>query len=69
MQIKYNSYYIFLFILYFSIIFGFIFNENLNPGSYGDWIGGNEFVIKSFSIGLKETLLTYDSFGHMHSPV
>lgn len=69
MQIKYNSYYIFLVILYFSIIFGFIFNENLNLGSYGDWIGGNEPVIKSFSIGLKETLLSYDSFGHRHSPV
>ena len=61
--------YIFLFILYLSLICGFILNENLNPGSYDDWIGGNEPVIKSFSIRLKETLFSYESFGHRHSPV
>ena len=61
--------YIFFFILYLSLISGFILNEDLNLGSYNDWIGGNEPVIKSFFVGLKETLLSYESFGHRHSPV
>jgi hypothetical protein len=61
--------YIFLFILYLSLICGFIFNENFNTGSYRDWIGSYEPIIKSFSIKFKETLLSYESFGNRHSPI
>jgi hypothetical protein len=61
--------YIFLFILYLSLICGFIFNENLNTGSYKDWISSYEPIIKSFSTKFKETLLFYESFGNRHSPI
>ena len=47
----------------------FFFGENLNYGSYGDWIGSNRDCIKDFSNNFTYTFLNFDSYGHRHSPV
>ena len=54
--------------LYISLIIGFLLNENLNYGSYQDWVN-TTLVIESFSRNLTETLLNYEAYGHRHSPV
>ena len=55
--------------LYLTLIVGFIFNENLNLGSYYDWINVYEPPIRDFSSNFKDTLLSYDQYGQRHSPV
>jgi len=57
------------FILYLSLIIGFLYNENLNYGSYGDWINSNLEPIKDFSDNFLNTFLNFDQYGHRHSPV
>ena len=57
------------FFLYLTLIVGFIYGENLNYGSYGDWIGSNQEPIKDFSNNFTYTFLNFDSYGHRHSPV
>ena len=59
---------LFLF-FYLTLVTGFFFGENLNYGSYGDWIGSNREPIKDFSINFTYTFLNFDSYGHRHSPV
>jgi len=44
------------FTLYLSLIIGFLYNENLNYGSYGDWINSNLEPIKDFSSNFLYTL-------------
>ena len=63
-----NSVSFFLF-FYLTLIIGFFFGENLNYGSYGDWIGSNREPIKDFSSNFTYTFLNFDSYGHRHSPV
>ena len=63
-----NNIFLLLF-LYLTLIIGFIYGENLNHGSYGDWIGANRDPIKDFSNDFTYTFLNYDSYGHRHSPV
>jgi hypothetical protein len=55
-------------ILYISLILGFLFNENLNFGSYYDWINVYMPPIKDFSINFYETLLGFEKYGQRHSP-
>ena len=57
------------FTLYLSLIIGFLYNENLNYGSYGDWINSNLEPIKDFSSNFLYTFLNFDQYGHRHSPV
>jgi hypothetical protein len=59
----------FFLLLYLTLIIGFFFGENLNYGSYGDWIGANREPIKDFSNNFTYTFLNYDSYSHRHSPV
>jgi len=59
----------FLLFLYLTLIIGFIYGENLNYGSYGDWIGANHDLIKNFSNDFTYTFLNFDSYGHRHSPI
>ena len=59
----------FFLLLYLTLIIGFFFGENLNYGSYGDWIGANREPIKDFSDNFTYTFLNYDSYSHRHSPV
>ena len=54
--------------LYFSLVFGFYINENLNYGAIGDW-HTDKSVIEALSVDIKKTLLRYESFGHRHSPL
>ena len=63
-----NSVSFFLF-FYLTLIIGFFFGENLNYGSYGDWLGSNRVLIKDFSNNFTYTFLNFDSYGHRHSPV
>jgi len=60
---------IFFFLLYVSLILGFVWDENLNFGSYPDWTRAYIPAIKDFSINLKETALSYEKYGQRHSPV
>jgi hypothetical protein len=66
--LTFNNVSFFLF-LYLTLIIGFFFGENLNYGSYGDWVGGNREPIKDFSNNFTYTFLNFDSYGHRHSPV
>ena len=59
----------FFFVLYFSLLTGFYFDENLNFGSYYDWINVYVPPIKDFSENFGETLLNYDQYGQRHSPI
>jgi hypothetical protein len=63
-----NNVSFFLF-LYLTLVIGFFFGENLNHGSYGDWIGSNREPIKDFSNNFTYTFLNFDIYGHRHSPV
>ena len=56
-------------LLYISLIFGFIYNENLNYGSYSDWIGVNIHPIIDFSNNFLDTLVNYEKYSHRHSPI
>ena len=60
---------IFFFLLYISLIIGFFLNENLNYGSYSDWVSVNLPPIKDFSTNFYDTLLSYEKYGHRHSPI
>lgn len=66
-----NNYFVIIlfFILYISLLTGFYLNENLNFGSYNDWVGTNYPAIKGFAFDFKNSILNYDDFGHRHSPV
>ena len=55
--------------LYISLIVGFLFNENLNYGSYYDWINVYVPPIKDFSNNFYYTLENFDTYGQRHSPV
>jgi len=59
----------FFLFFYLTLLIGFFFGENLNHGSYGDWIGSNREPIKDFSNNFTYTFLNFDSYGHRHSPV
>ena len=59
----------FFLFFYLTLVTGFFFDENLNYGSYGDWIGSNREPIKDFSNNFTYTFLNFDSYGHRHSPV
>jgi hypothetical protein len=63
-----NNIYLFIF-FYLTLIVGFNYGENLNHGSYGDWVGSNREPIKDFSNNFLHTFLNFDSYGHRHSPV
>jgi len=54
--------------LYISLILGFLFNENLNYGSYYDWIKVYVPPIKDFSDNFYHTLINFDTYGQRHSP-
>ena len=60
---------LFSIILYFSLLFGFFYDENLNFGAYYDWVNAYLNPIKDFSKNFSETLLNYDSYGQRHSPI
>jgi len=60
---------IFFFIIYLSLIIGFLYNENLNFGSYHDWTNSNQKIINDFSNNFLHTFLNYDNYGNRHSPV
>ena len=60
---------LFSIILYFSLLFGFFYDENLNFGAYYDWVNAYLNPIKDFSKNFSETLLNYDGYGQRHSPI
>jgi hypothetical protein len=61
-------YYYFLgVLLYLSLIFGFVFNENLTGGAYNDYITHREIIYK-FSVNFIETFFQFDKEGTRHSP-
>ena len=61
-------YYYFLgVLLYLSLIFGFVFNENLTGGAYNDYITHREIIYK-FSVNFIETFFQFDKESTRHSP-
>lgn len=56
------------FILYISLLLGFVLDENLNFGSYYDWINVYVPPIKDFANNFYETLLSFEKYGQRHSP-
>ena len=67
-DLNFNYIYLFIF-FYLTLIVGFNYSENLNHGSYGDWVGSNRGLIKDFSNNFLHTFLNFDSYGNRHSPV
>ncbi len=65
---KFNKYLIIFLLLYLSLVFGFFIDENLNFGAIEDWLRTDKPVIEALSKDFKKTLLSYESFGHRHSP-
>ena len=59
---------IFIFFLYFSLILGFFFNEDLIGGALNDY-KGLFYVTENFRLNFLSTLLNYDNFGHRQSPI
>ncbi len=59
---------IFFFLLYISLLIGFTYDENLNYGSYYDWINVYVPPINGFSNNFFDTFLNYEKFGQRHSP-
>lgn len=55
-------------LLYFSLLVGFAIDENLNYGSYSDWLNAYVPVIKDFSLNFQDTLINFEKYGHRHSP-
>ena len=59
---------IFFFLLFISLLIGFTYDENLNYGSYYDWINVYVPPINGFSNNFFDTFLNYEKFGQRHSP-
>jgi len=66
---KYNKTILIFLFLYLSLVFGFYIDENLNYGAIADWLNTDKPVILALSEDIKKTLLSYESFGHRHSPL
>ena len=66
---KFTNQSLFGLFLYLTLIIGFLYGENLNFGSYYDWLNVYMPPIKDFSLNFKETLLSYDQYGQRHSPI
>ena len=60
---------ILIFLLYSSLLIGFYFGENLNHGSYLDWVDAYNPVIEDFSKDFRNTFFNYEIYGQRHSPV
>lgn len=55
--------------LYISLVIGFLFDENLNFGSYYDWHRVYVLPITDFSQNFFDTFLNFEKYGQRHSPV
>ena len=55
-------------ILYISLLLGFLLDENLNFGSYYDWIHVYVPPIQDFANNFYETLIGFEKYGQRHSP-
>jgi len=66
---KLSNYNFFCLFLYLTLIIGFLYEENLNFGSYYDWTNAYKLPIKDFSENFTKTLLNYEKYGQRHSPV
>ena len=60
--------FIFLFIIYFSLIAGFYLEEDSLGGAFADYVSLNHLA-ERFNENFIFTLLNYDLFGHRHSPI
>lgn len=56
-------------LFYLSLIAGYFYGENLNYGTYYDWISANKNPIIDFSNNFLDTFINYEKYGHRHSPV
>lgn len=65
---KINNYDLLALLLYFSIILGFLLNENILGGSFADY-QAHKSIAKEFSQNFIQTLLSYDTKTTRHSPI
>lgn len=59
---------VFFFLLYFSLILGFVFDENSTGGAYVDY-KNQKNITSEFAKNFLFTLFNYDSFSSRHSPL
>lgn len=65
---KINNYDLLALLLYFSLILGFLLNENILGGSFADY-QAHKLIAKEFSQNFIQTLLFYDTIPTRHSPI
>lgn len=65
---KINNYDLLALLLYFSLILGFLLNENILGGSFADY-QAHKLIAKEFSQNFIQTLLSYDTKPTRHSPI
>lgn len=66
---KKNFFFILLFFLYLTIIFGFLIGEDLNGGAKHDYLYAYKPIIDKFSSNFLDTFFKYDQYGQRHSPI
>ena len=65
---KNKFYNLFIFILFLSLIIGFMFNENSTGGAYQDYIIHDQ-ISNSFVLNFNTTFFNYDELKTRHSPI
>ena len=60
--------FVFLFLLYASLLIGFYFDEDVIGGAFNDYTSHSHIAFK-FKDNFFFTLINYDDLGHRHSPI
>lgn len=58
----------FVFILYFSLLIGFFFNENSTGGAYLDYLNQKK-ISQDFAKDFYKTFFSFDKYSTRHSPI
>ena len=69
MNINFRNIFIIYLLLYFSLLVGFYFNEDFAFGYITDYSIHKNQIIPFFDEDLSKSLLNYDKFHSIHSPI
>jgi len=67
-MISQNKIFLFLFLLYATLLIGFYFDEDIIGGALNDYVSHSHIAFK-FKDNFFFTLINYDDLGHRHSPI